>query len=208
MQDQDCQKLIRKLRSFIAIDCPGSVKESLCQVQQELREVLEGWKLSWTRPEGIHLTLKFLGEVEEERLPLIAEALERAVAGTPPLQVRVRGVGVFPHLRSPRVVWVGMQTASEGLIHLQRRIEEVLVPLGFTTESRPFHPHLTLGRFKPQGKPRGGQGAGPVLERWIAQNEGRECGEFRAAEVLLMKSDLRPQGAAYTVLDRVGMSDG
>lgn len=211
-----------RLRSFIAIHCPAEVKEALVQAQKELKQVLEGrpqgssggrggkgavLDVGWTRPEGIHLTLKFLGEVEESEVPRLAEVLRLAASPVASFPVTVEGVGVFPGLHAPRVLWVGIRSEAS-LSELQRRIEQGLEGLGFGHESRPFRPHLTLGRFRPRGGPRGFLAARPALEKWLAENEKRSCGRFQVRQVFLMKSDLKPGGAVYTSLAEAALGVG
>jgi len=184
------------LRTFIAIDIPEPQKERIASLQDRLRRL--GGRIGWTRPEGIHLTLKFLGDVEEERVPLVAEAVARAASSTAPFEIEIAGAGAFPNLRRPRVLWVGITEPTGRLKGLARAIEQELVPLGFPPEGRDFSPHLTLGRVK---DPRDVE---PVVR--ALQQANFAGGTFVAREVRVMKSDLKPTGAEYTALHRIPLS--
>jgi 2'-5' RNA ligase len=182
----------RPIRSFIAIDIPPEVKSGLSALQNSLRHL--GAAVSWTRPEGVHLTLKFLGDVTPSSLPDIVKGLHDAVESAIAFPVIVEGVGSFPNPRRPRVLWVGLQ-GGEPLSKLQESVESAIEPLGFPREHREFHPHLTLGRVKaPHG-----------VERVVQEMErlGFPRREFTAAEVRLMKSELKPTGAEYTLIHSV-----
>jgi 2'-5' RNA ligase len=160
-------------------------------------------QINWTRPEGFHLTLKFLGNIAEDGITKIAQAIRGVTDGFSVFTVSIGEVGVFPHPRSPRVIWVGAKSAGDDLVRLQDGIEKILVPLGFPPEDRPFHPHLTLGRIK-SGDGRSGLGFNKMaLAQWLIENQKRECDRFEAKEVLLLKSDLQPGGAVYTPLARM-----
>ncbi len=185
-----------KIRTFIAIDIPVRQKEQMANLQRRLREL--GGRVSWTRPEGVHLTLKFLGEVEEGQLPQVAEAVRRATRGVAPFEVNIQGTGAFPDFRRPRVLWVGIEEPSGRLKVLAQAVERELRGLGFPPEGRDFSPHLTLGRVK---DPRGME---PVV-RALRQEEFAG-GSFAVHEVLVMRSDLKPTGAEYTALHRIALS--
>ncbi len=184
------------LRTFIAVELDERVKGRLLDLQAQLRAQLSPRSVRWVAPEGIHLTLKFLGDTPSEQVPAIAEALARAAGKSRPFTFTVGGLGCFPNSRQPRVVWVGLGEPTGHLAALQRAVEAQVAPLGFPTERRPFQPHLTLGR----------------VQRSASNSEVREIGqvvaaslvgtvaEMRATQVSLIKSDLRPSGAVYTVL--------
>jgi 2'-5' RNA ligase len=156
----------------------------------------------WTRPEGIHLTLKFLGDVQADWLEDIADALRSACAPHAPFSLSIGGMGVFPNPRRPRVVWIGVDEPTGTLIRLQQDIERAISPLGFPTERRTFSPHLTLGRVK------NGRGAAELeaLGQYAKQAQVR-VGEMEAHAVYLMRSDLRPSGAVYTELAEVALNN-
>ena len=184
------------LRAFIAAELPGELRRTLGRLQTELSAA--GVRARWARPESIHLTLRFLGQVPVEAVARLAAALAAAVDGQPALRLRAEGLGVFPGPRRPRVFWAGLTGEAEALCGLQRRLEQALAVRGFAPEDRPFRAHLTLGRFAETGPP------GPVAEA-LAVHSGQELGRFELRELVLFESVLRPSGAVYTALARAGL---
>ena len=183
------------MRLFVAFELPESIKKAAADLQNEL--IRAGSELGWVRPEAMHLTLKFLGETSPDRLPAIKGALKTAAAGTGPLKVSFKGVGVFPDFRSPRVVWIGIHPEDDRLAALQSKIEQALAPLGFPVEGRQFRPHLTLGRIKSPGRT-GGRTEG--LMKSLGSHEKDRFGECDLTRLDLIKSDLQRGGARYTQL--------
>ncbi len=185
------------IRSFIAIELPSEVRLVLDQVQRELKGSVTG--VRWVQPEGIHLTLKFLGSIPPEQVPAIAGAVREVVHGESPLALNVSGLGAFPNARRPRVIWVGIVGEVERLGRLQARLESALEPLGFSREERPFRPHLTVGRVKDPRRP-------PDLTRALAETTVPASNPFDVREILVYKSDLRPTGAIYTKLQHLPLA--
>lgn len=184
------------LRTFIAIELDARVRDRLLDLQEQLRAQLSPRSVRWVAPEGIHLTLKFLGDTPSEQVPAIGDALARAAAESRPFPFTVGGLGCFPNSRRPRVVWVGLQEATGKLVALQRAVEAQVAPLGFPAENRPFQPHLTLGRVQRYASPSEVREIGQV----VAASLVGTVAEVRAVRVSLIKSDLRPSGAVYTTL--------
>jgi 2'-5' RNA ligase len=179
------------VRTFIAVELPQHVKAALEEVQKELKET--GADVRWVRPESIHLTLKFLGEIDEESVVRIRKVMEGVASAHRPFEVEVKGMGCFPNLKQPRVIWVGVLDRQKALASLQEGVEEAVGLLGFEREERPFRPHLTLGRV------RTAKGRQALLER-MGSMLGQEFGTFEVHSVILFKSDLHPSGARYTPL--------
>jgi 2'-5' RNA ligase len=182
------------MRAFIAIELSPEIKQGIAKVQEALRKA--GANAGWTRPEGIHLTLKFLGEVEESRVDEIRNALAFAVGTKDKLSLAIAGAGAFPNVKTPRVLWLGVTGDVEKLGLLQVVVEDAMVKLGFEREERTFSPHLTLARIK-FPKPR---------DNWQQKIEGIrdvKIGAFEAAHISLMKSELKREGAVYTEVGRV-----
>lgn len=182
----------KNIRAFLAIDPPEEVLRQIGAHQERLRRRIQG-VISWVRPRGIHLTLKFFGDIAPADVERISRAVEPLVAGTSPIHIEVRTMGVFPDSNRPRVLWMGMEGDIHHLTVLQKSVEGTLEAEGFPREARPFRPHLTLGRIK---TPRGLIGLARAMEEaadWAA-------GGFIARELHLFKSDLSPQGAVYTKL--------
>lgn len=184
------------IRSFIAIELPQPLKSRVDEVQRELRRTDADVK--WVRPEGIHLTLKFLGSISRDDVERISQSIAPAIAGWEPFEVRVQGMGCFPNPRNPRVVWLGMDRGKENLISLQQAVEKRMAELSFPPEGRPFSPHLTLGRVR---SPRGKGGLAQAIEK----HRETEVGTFQVREVFLFRSELRPSGAVYTKLKEFPM---
>jgi 2'-5' RNA ligase len=180
------------MRTFIAFDLDPEIKLRLSDLLRRLR-----WRgpkgVSWARESGLHITLKFLGEIDEAWVVRVEKAMTAAAAAVPAFALHVRGTGAFPPPpRPPRVLWVGTDEPS-AVIDLQAKLEAGLESLGFDPESRPFHPHLTLGRVKSAS---GLRDAVAELERL----QEAEFGEMTVRKITLYQSTLRPDGAVYSVL--------
>lgn len=174
------------MRAFIAIELPESVREALRRQQARFREVCPDAR--WTRPEGIHLTLKFLGDVSSQQETQLKDALGR-MGPFEKFTVRAQGFGFFPESKRPRVFWAGLDAPPE-LARLAAQVEKALAPLGFPPENRPFKPHLTLARFKiPRPQPK--------LEALLAVENDPLLGTFEVSEFFLWESRLLPGGAEY-----------
>jgi len=182
------------MRLFIAIELPEDIRRSIATVQQRLKTA--GVDANWTRPEGIHLTLKFLGEVPEAKVAGILQGMTDAARGAGPLRLEVSGAGAFPNVKVPRVLWLGLEGDIEKLAALQQAVEDAMAAAGFEREDRTFSPHLTLARIK-FPRPR---------DHWQQRLEaiqGVRLGGFEADHVSLMMSELHPAGAVYTEAGRV-----
>lgn len=176
------------IRAFICIEVPATIKERIASLQEGLRG--GGARTSWVKPSNIHLTLKFLGDVPAAKMETVRLAVERAASPISGFVVGVEGAGCFPSPRNPRVLWVGLACIPESLKQLHAAIEDALAREGFPRESKPFSPHLTIGRIRDP------KGASRVAEDLIAS--GFEPETFQAREVILMRSDLNPEGSIYT----------
>lgn len=180
------------MRRFLAIELPEPVRDALAGLRTRLRAA--GGNASWPRPENLHLTLRFLGDITDEQAEDCRTALRTALAGLARPRLTVAGVGAFPNLRRPSVIWAGVQTEEEALAVIQGRCEAAARALGLDAETKPFRAHITLARVKP----------GPVpgaLVRAIEAAAGFAGGEFTARGVALFSSVLRPQGAVYTRIE-------
>ena len=179
------------IRTFIALELPPAVKTLLQEVQQELKRLKI--RARWVRPENIHLTLKFLGDINLDDVDRISDALSGAAAGISSLTLSVRGIGVFPGIKRPRVIWVGLGGDVQELRDLQSGLEAGLDAIGFPKENRAFKAHLTIGRIKQAVKP-------DVIRQMMRQYSSLSTEEFSCRQVILFKSDLKPSGAVYTPL--------
>lgn len=184
----------RPLRLFVAVDLPEDVRADLGRLQEDFRS-RDLSDLRWVRPEGIHLTLKFLGETPAKRVTDIQSALAAATEGHIPFRLSLGAPGAFGNKRGPRVLWIDVTGDVERLRELQRSVEQAMTGLGFPPEERDFSPHLTLARV-PQPPP--SDTAGRVEEALGAVSPPRA--EFEVREALLMRSTLGPGGATYDAL--------
>jgi 2'-5' RNA ligase len=188
------------VRAFIAIELTPEILKALGDLQDRLKQDVPPKLVRWVRPQGIHLTLKFLGDVPRTKVDVIAEALRDACAPHAPFSFSVGRMGCFPNPYRPRVVWVGVDEPSGALARLQRDVERAIGPLGFPPEKRRFSPHLTLGRVKG-----GSRDAVAALGEYVSRATVR-VGEQQAAAVHLMRSELLPGGAVYTELAVAALS--
>ena len=178
------------IRSFIAIDVPDTVRAFAEERQQILKEA--GIHLKWVRPANIHLTLQFLGDVDTEKLPNIETALAAAAKSSCPFSLKAKGLGVFPNLKRPRVVWIGLDGQTDLLHDLYRQISASMVPEGFPEDKKDFKGHLTIGRVKGR--------INRQIESVISARFNDETPPFKVSSVYLFKSQLTPRGAIYTKL--------
>jgi 2'-5' RNA ligase len=192
------------LRTFIAIELDRELKDQLRRVQDQLRAQGVTRGVRWVQPDGIHLTLKFLGDTPMDQVEEVKAALSRAAAKVDPFSFSVSGLGCFPNVRQPRVVWVGLLEPTGTLVRLRDGVEAEVAPLGFPTENRPFSPHLTLGRVQRDSSKSEVRKIGEV----VAASAIGTVGEMTARSVCLIRSDLRPSGAVYSTLFEVELKAG
>jgi len=187
---------MKQVRTYIAIELDETINAALTDLQEQLKAKVPRGSVRWVRPQGIHLTLKFLGDVPANRIEEIERALTQACAGFPAFSFSVGELGCFPNPRRPRVVWVGVQEESGTLKRLQKAVEDGMEKLGFAPEGRRFHAHLTLGRTQRRASSSDVRRLGQLVSE---ANIG-ELGQMEARAVSLIKSDLKPTGAVYTQL--------
>jgi RNA 2',3'-cyclic 3'-phosphodiesterase len=177
------------MRLFVAIKLPEQIEIKLEELQHQLKPFARDAK--WVNHLGIHLTIKFLGEVKEERLPEIEKVLDECSQGFGPIKIDVSGCGYFPNERRPAVLWVGVN--ADSLKPLQESMEEKFAVLGFEKENREYNPHLTLARFRdPHGRL-------PLVHE-TNKKKNSKFGDFVASEFHLFQSVLKRSGAEYTIL--------
>jgi 2'-5' RNA ligase len=186
----------RSVRGFVAVLLPDDVRARLAVAAAELRQ--RAPRLAWVRAENLHLTLRFLGEVEPGTLERVREAMAVAATTVAPFTVTLGGLGGFPAGRPPRVVWAGVLAGVEGLGALHAALESTLVARGIPGEGRAFHAHVTLARARDR------RGAGQLAS---ALGGGPSFGEVRVAALHLMRSELGSGGSRYSVLAEVPLGD-
>ena len=180
------------IRAFIAIPMPPRVRQRAVSIRERFSHC--GAVISWVHEENVHLTIRFLGNVPEEKIESVQEGIRRAVAGTGPFRMEVEEIGVFPNIKYPRILWMGVREPTQTLIALENRISSEMEVLGFPREEKVFSPHITLGRIKSlQGKNRFIQ----ALHSPLQTLEGEK---MTVEEVVLFRSELKRSGAMHTVL--------
>jgi 2'-5' RNA ligase len=189
-ENGEMSQTVPGIRTFVCIEIPSSIRDRIGELQNELRRIDS--EISWTRPSNIHLTLKFLGNVQAARIGSIRLAAERASSTKRQFDLQLGGAGCFPNAKHPNVLWVGVKL-PQVLSDLQRDLEVELEAAGFPKEGRKFAPHLTIGRVR---NPRNASSVAGALV-----SSGFAAETFRARHIIVMKSELKPTGSIYTPLE-------
>ena len=177
------------LRTFIAVKLTDDALAALARLSDALAERWPPRSVRWVPPQNIHLTLRFLGATDPDLVPALGAGLDAAASDSAPFMLRLEGLGTFPDLRRPRVIWVGLQDSQERLVRLKEAVDRMVRPLGWEGEDRAFRPHLTLGRVR--------DGPWPPSGNWMRQPP--DC-SFEVGALHLMESRLRLRGAEYATL--------
>ena len=188
---------MEKIRSFVAILLSEEIRDAVASLIESLRPF--GRSVAWVKTENLHLTMKFLGHQPPETLSQVKERLAEVAKNAGPFELSFVGLGGFPDLRRPRVLWVGSCEGAENAIALAQKIDESLFRCGLPREERPFSPHLTIGRLK---NPRDAQ----PLSTTLAEAHSRPLGRMSVSAIHLMRSDLSPHGAHYSILHAFPLS--
>lgn len=182
------------IRAFIAITLPEHIISSIGKIQEGIKSY--GFKVRWVRPHNIHLTIKFLGNVDEAEINTIGRTIVDALKEFPPISLAAKGIGVFPGIQRPRVLWVGVTGQVESLIEMQKGLDDRLEALGFPKENKSLKGHLTIGRVK-------GKIDFTRLGEAMNTYQGFASELFVADQVILFKSQLQSAGPVYTELLRM-----
>jgi 2'-5' RNA ligase len=182
------------LRAFLASTLPGGLHDELAGQIELLAQRLPRGAVRWVKPENIHLTLKFLGEVTIDQAHRVENALRPIIRNNAPFGLQASGLGAFPNFRRPSVIWVGVEGEKRRLLDLQASLDAALVDVGFEPESRPFHAHLTLGRVRRNVSRHDLR----TLSDTLSDVALGTLGDWRVESLVLMKSDLHPDGPRYT----------
>ena len=195
------------LRTFIAINVPPAVLDTIIRIQNRFKSL--GLHASWVKPGNIHLTLKFLGDTDPDRISGIQNKLAETLVPFERFQLSLDSTGVFPNTENPRILWVGLKDNDGTLTTLQIAIEKALESVGFSTDLRPFSPHLTLARIQsswgiksPKGKGIKSRKGKKELKNELdtINQEGIDPHPFEVGEIYLYESQLTPKGSIYTLL--------
>lgn len=183
-----------RLRTFIAIDLGKAVRDRLVALQTDFAKDTSGVK--WVGPDNLHITLLFLGEVDDRELPSLCRAVEDVTQTLPSFTISVEGAGCFPNPRRPHVLWVGVGAGAQEVVALHDALEPPLLALGcYRREDRKYSPHVTLGRLRSQSAP-------PGFAEALAKRQSWKAGDVVVRDVHVMSSELTPQGPSYSVLSR------
>ncbi len=187
-----------RLRTFIAVDVGKAIRDRAVALQQVLARA--GDSIKWVEPENLHVTLLFLGEVEDRQVADVCRVAAEETGRHAGFPLTVEGVGAFPNKRRPRILWIGIGQGTQELCALHDALERPLLELGcYRREDRPFTPHITLGRSK-RDRPADSLGSA------LAQQAGWKGGQTTVREIQVMSSELTPQGPVYTVLSRAKLA--
>jgi 2'-5' RNA ligase len=183
-----------RLRTFIAVGIDKTIRDRAEALQQALGR--SGVEVKWVEPGNLHVTLLFLGEVEDRSVPDVCRVVAECAAEHEPFEMSIEAAGAFPTIRRPRTLWVGVGAGQQELVALHDELEPPLLDLGcYRREERQYTPHLTLGRVRSE------RGSEPLATA-LTRHAGWQCGQLRVREVLVMSSELRAEGPEYTVLSR------
>jgi 2'-5' RNA ligase len=182
------------MRSFIAVELPSPIIEEVFSISQAIR--VESRYISWVQPSAFHLTLRFLGDISLDKISQIEKGLDECADYIPSFNLRIEGLGAFPNISHPRVIWTGILGEIDRFCSLKGKIDDLLLPLGFAPEPRSFTPHLTLARVKNEISLLDKES----LRQNVLKKEGKASGQFKVEFISLMESRLTPKGAKYNSL--------
>jgi 2'-5' RNA ligase len=188
------------LRLFVSLPVPPEIRGRIFKFARELDSHMPAEAVRWAPEEQIHLTLQFLGKVDTAAVPDLERALDNAVQGIGSMRLEAVGLGAFPSLRNARVIWIGLEGDTDSLLRLWAQVAEATRQWCEKEEARKFSPHLTIGRVRePQGR------AIRKISAALGDQPSQRFGEWRAKEILLMRSQLSPNGATHTVLRKCAL---
>lgn len=182
---------MKKLRAFLAVPVPTAVCDVVTNVIAEIAPSISG--VRWVEPEGLHITLKFFGEIEELQTVEISRCVQRVAANHAPFDIALAGLGAFPAIDRPRTLWAGVTDGADSLIKLQTELEDELDELGYKPERRRYHPHLTIGRVREKS----GMSA---LTTELQSRADIPLGQATIDKAIFYSSELRRDGPIYTPL--------
>ena len=179
-----------EIRSFLAFELPEPIRKIVTRVSEEIRK--SALDVRWVRPEFIHLTVVFMGDIQSEQISSMGDPLKAVCSNHAPFRISLKPMGCFPNTRNPRVIWLGIDGDIERMSQFRDDLQQALSPFGIKEEERAFRPHLTLGRFKKPGKRQ------TELEQFLETYRDLASPSCTLGELVLFRSDLKPGGAVYT----------
>lgn len=183
------------MRTFIAIELPKAIRESLNSLQEQLKT--SGAEVKWVEPQNIHLTLRFLGEANDKKLDMVIRALEETAKDRNSFYIRLSSIGAFPKINFPRIIWVGIDKGEAEAAEIARALEKEIAKVGIPPEDRPFSSHITIGRVKSS------LNRSRLIDNLTTLGSGlfgQENPEFLVTKITLFKSTLTPRGPIYEIL--------
>jgi len=186
----------KMIRTFIAIELPEPIKTALGEIQGELRRTQVD--VSWTKPSNIHLTLKFLGDLDEKRVEVLRKATCQSMTNAKSFALSTGSIGFFPNQKRPRVIWIGLDGDIPTITDLQEKLDHDLAAAGFPAEDKPFSPHLTIGRFRTS------KNLNALVDKISKMNF--KAMPFTVNHITIMRSHLNPAGAIYTPLEKCALA--
>ncbi len=182
------------IRTFVAVELQKPARQSCRDILSQLDKRIDGYR--WVNRDNLHITLNFLGEVPDPRIPKICEVVSSVACLWQPFEITLARLGAFPSINRPRVVWIGVGQGDRELGRLQKALSKPLKPFGFARNRSDFHPHLTLGRIKKN------QRFDPNTSQFIDENADLDCGTSLVGEVVVFSSHLERNGPMYTAMSR------
>jgi 2'-5' RNA ligase len=183
------------MRLFIAIQLPSKIEKEIGKLQDKFKKISAKDKISWVKPENVHVTLKFLGETDLKYTGKIISVMEKAVSGMERFDILIEDTGVFPSAKNPRVMWIDCKDEGENITAIKRRLDRGLKRLGFGVEKKKFQPHLTIARIRHLSKD------SEVIEKFLMNKT--EFGKIEAGSIQLISSELSSTGSKYEVIGNV-----
>lgn len=186
------------MRVFIAVELPQKLKEKVAKIQDKIKESDKVNRIKWVSPDSLHITLKFLGEIEKQRLKDVFEVVEKTSSNFCCFSVNIQGMGIFPESGTPRVLWVGIEEGACELFQIVQKLEKDLFERGFAREKKEWKPHITIGRVKQIINKQ-------LIKNLVGREKNTEGAKVKVEKISVMQSRLTPQGAIYTPLKRFSL---
>jgi len=188
------------MRTFIAVELQKDIVEAVDRFLTKTTQEIKNNKISWVKKENLHITIKFLGEIEEEQLETINKVLSEISKSIKSFEVEIKEIGVFPNLNYPRVVWIGVKDEANNLVSLANLVEEKLAKFGFQKEDKEFTAHLTIGRVKKLNNLN-------EIKTYVEKYKSIEFGKSKIDSITFFQSILKPEGPEYKVIEKFSLND-
>jgi RNA 2',3'-cyclic 3'-phosphodiesterase len=184
-------------RIFVAVDLSAEARQRVSEYINDLKREFSDVRVGWEKSEKLHLTLKFLGAIDERTLTELEQGVRKTAAARHSFKLRIKDTGVFPNKKRARILWLGIEFEDESLSELKESLEQETERIGFEREKRRFHPHLTIGRLREP------QRSTQLVEKHLEKKY--EPVEFGVSEIVIYESELQPTGSIYKVVSKSGL---